>query len=220
MHEIASPHDAGTRVSDRAKRPNAVPEALVTSHAMAHATILEELLADQIQSDEVANSRATCLVGECVDDCHAVLQGRVLVRFGGPGVAEREVWVPTLKGLPVRLADRVLLVRPDNGEEWIVTGVVDGFARRPVMAKQDVALLELKLDESVKVVSSEGHALVEISRGEAGPVVRVLQPDVNLEFAGKLAIKATSVEFEATQGTVTVKASDDVVIRGEVVHLN
>ncbi len=142
------------------------------------------------------------------------------VRLADVGGPARELWVPALQGLPVRVADRVLLMRPGNSDEWIVTGVVDGFARRPEVARSDAARLELRLDEAIRVVSSEGHELLEISRGQAGPVVRVLGPDVAVELAGKLAIKAASVELEATSGPVTLKASDDVVLKGEVVRLN
>lgn len=167
-----------------------------------------------------ASAATTTLLGECIDDRHPALQGRVLVRLAEFGAPEREVWVPTLQGLPVRVADRVLLVRPANGEEWIVTGVVDGFARRPEVAKRNVAQLALRPDEAIQVVSSEGHALVEISRGQSGSVVRVLEPDVVVEFAGKLAVKAAAIEFVATRGPVTVTASDDVVLKGEAVRLN
>lgn len=180
-------------------------------------SILEDLL-DQPGAHAGAAASATCLIGECIDDRHPSLRGRVLVRIRGAG--ERDVWVPTLLNTPVRRADRVLLMRPANGDEWIVTGVVDGFARRPEVAKQEAARVELRPDETVQVVASEGQPLLELSRGQAGPVVRLLDPDVRLELAGKLAIKAAEIQLEATAGPVALTASDDVVVKGEVVRLN
>jgi hypothetical protein len=122
----------------------------------------------------------------------------------------------------------VLLIRPDNsaawgeevGDQWIVTGVVDGFAKRPELDKREVARIELQPDESVRVVSREGQALLELAHDQHGPIVRLLEPDVRVELAGKLAIKAEQIELEATQGEVSIKASADVVVRGEVVRLN
>jgi hypothetical protein len=161
----------------------------------------------------------TCLIGECIDARHPTLQGRIRVKFSAAG-HEHERWLPTLQGLPVRVADRVLMLQPGNSEEWIVTGVVDGFATRPRPELSERARIELSRDEAVNVVSSEGKPLVEISQSEAGPVVRVLEPDVQVEFAGKLSLRAKDIELEATQGEVSVKANADVVVRGETIRLN
>ncbi|WP_106088922.1 hypothetical protein [Enhygromyxa salina] len=198
----------------------------ITEQASADAT-LEELLERPVARREPpAAQRSTCLVGECVDDRHPSLQGRIRVRLSDPDPRER--WVPRLQGLAVRVGDRVLMIRPDNsaawgeetGDEWIVTGVVDGFAKRPRVEKQAAANIELQPDEAVRVVSREGQALLELSHDQDGPVVRLLEPDVRVELAGKLAIKANQIELEAEQGEVSIKASADVVVRGEVVRLN
>jgi hypothetical protein len=69
-------------------------------------------------------------------------------------------------------------------------------------------------------VSSEGTRLIEISQSEAGPVVRVLEPDVQVEFAGKLSLRARDIKLEATQGEVSLEATADVVVRGETIRLN
>lgn len=166
-----------------------------------------------------ASEEPTCLLGECVDARHPSLQGRILVKFEISG-QEHQRWVPTLQGLPVRVADRVLMLRPGNSREWVVTGVVDGFATRPRPEPSERARIELQRDEAVNVVSSEGTPLIEISQGQAGPIVRVLEPDVQVEFAGKLSLRAKDIELEATQGEVAVKASADVVVRGETIQLN
>jgi hypothetical protein len=185
----------------------------------AEHTTLADLLEHPLTRNVADDAMPACLIGECIDAQHPSLQGRIRVKFMAQG-HELERWVPKLRGLPVRVADRVLMLRPGNSQEWIVTGVVDGFATRPQPELSERARIELQRDEAVNVVSSEGTKLVEISQGQAGPVVRVLEPDVQVEFAGKLSLRAQDIELEATRGEVAVKASADVVVRGETIKLN
>lgn len=206
-------------------------EAQTVTEPGASETTLEQLLDTPVARRETPLARGpACLIGECIDDRHPHLQGRVRVRFADAADGTpRERWMPRLQGLAVRVGDRVLMLRPDNASwgddaEWVVTGVLDGFARRPQVDKQEAARIELQPDESLRVVSREGQALVELSydrNGDrCGPIVRLLEPDVRVELAGKLAIKAEQVELEAVQGEVAIKASADVVLRGEVIRLN
>ena len=69
-------------------------------------------------------------MGECVDDRHPTLQGRVRVRWTDATGGPRDRWVPTLQGVAVREGDRVLLVTMAHEDEPVVTGVIDGFAAR------------------------------------------------------------------------------------------
>ena len=181
---------------------------------------LAELLDTPISPVGAATEqRETCLLGVCIDAQHPTLSGRVRVRLTVRG-QEQELWVPTLQALPVRVGDHLMMLRPANALEWVVTGVIDGLAERPRPPKSEAARVELQRDEALKVVSSEGEQLVEISQGEAGPVVRVLEPDVRVEFAGKLALAAQDIALEATKGEVKLEASADVVLRGETINLN
>ncbi|PRQ02510.1 hypothetical protein ENSA5_21550 [Enhygromyxa salina] len=208
-------------MSERSHDDDAEVEASEGPATPAEGATLAELLEAPVSRGEQhgSSSEPANLVGECIEAKHPTLQGRVRVRFAIRG-QDHERWVPTLQGLPVRVADRVLMVRPDNLAEWIVTGVVDGFATRPRHDKQEAARVELQRDEAVNVISSQGQPLVEISQGQGGPVVRVLEPDVRVEFAGKLAFAAEDIEFEATKGEVALKASADVVVKGETIRLN
>jgi hypothetical protein len=182
-------------------------------------TTLADLLDRPVSRSTPDQAAPTCLIGECIDAQHPELQGRVRVKFTAAG-HEHERWVPKLQGLPVRVADRVLMMQPGNAQEWIVTGVVDGFATRPRPELGERARIELQRDEAINVFSSEGKPLVEISQSDAGPVVRLLEPDIQVEFAGKLSLRAQDIELEATKGEVAVKASADVVLRGETIRLN
>ncbi len=158
------------------------------------------------------------VVADCLDTAHPTLAGRVLARWND-GAGAHEAWLPVLRSVAPREGDRLLVARPANWSEPIVVGVVDGFARRPELVKP-AATLSLRADEVVRIADDHGAALVEIAQGEGGPVVRLLQPDVNLELAGELRISAKSVELVARAGEARISASDDVVVRGENVQLN
>lgn len=160
------------------------------------------------------------LVGEVVDARHPSLRGRVRVRWQDLEGQTFEKWLPTLQGLPVRVHDRVLMLRASNWPEYVVNGVLDGFARRPEVERGTAAQLEMKRDEAVRITSAEGEPLVEVFQDESGPVVRFLSEDVNLDIQGKMRISAKSIELEATEGQARIKASDDVVVKGETIHLN
>lgn len=188
------------------------------------ASPLEEML-EQAESPAAepllrAPGITTSLVGEVVDDRHPSLRGRIRVRWSDLEGQIFEKWLPALQGLPVRISDRVLLTQPSNWPEYVVTGVLDGFARRPEVEREEKAALELKRDEALRVRSQSGEDLLEVFEDENGPVVRLLTGDVDLEIKGKMRLRAESIELEATRGAARVTASDDVIVKGETVHLN
>ena len=160
------------------------------------------------------------LVGEVVDTEHPSLRGRVRVRWKDLEGQIFERWLPTLHGLPVRVADRVLMTQASNFTEHIVLGVLDGFARRPEPTRETGATLELKRDEALRVLNQAGEELLEVFEDESGPVVRLLQDGVNIDLPGELRLSAKSIELVAKRGPATITASDDVVVQGEAIHLN
>ncbi|HLA63415.1 MAG TPA: hypothetical protein VK610_03250 [Rhodothermales bacterium] len=207
---------AAPRPHPPASRPAAEPH-----EADARAALLDQLAAVPITpaTPRTGVAPGGVVVGECVDAAHPTLRGRVRVRWEtSQGVAER--WVPTLQNLPVRVADRVLLVHPGNHDEPVVVGVLDGFARRPEPERAETARFTLQRDEAVRVEGADGQPLVELFQSDAGPVVRLLQADVNVELPGALRISAEQIALRARAGTVEIEASDDVNVRGEVVNLN
>ncbi|MCA9607956.1 MAG: hypothetical protein KC619_20240 [Myxococcales bacterium] len=163
---------------------------------------------------------ATCLVGEIVDDRHPSLRGRVRVRWTDLEGQLFEKWLPTFQGLPVRVGDRVFLMQPANWPEMVVTGVLDGFARRPEVERDEKASLELKRDEALRIRSQSGEDLLEVFEEASGPVVRLLTGDVDLDIPGTMRVRADAITLEARKGQARIEASDDVVVRGETVHLN
>lgn len=61
---------------------------------------------------------------------------------------------------------------------------------------------------------------MEVRATEAGPAVRLMSKDVTMESAGALRLSGESVEIVARQGGVDVRATDDVKLNGEQIHLN
>lgn len=185
-----------------------------------------EVLTSLLRSAPFAPHRARevqplggCLIGVCTEDRHATLVGRVRVQWNTAHGAF-DCWLPTLRNLPVRCADQVLLLQPDNGAEAVVVGVLDGFTRRDTPPDRVAARLELQADEVVRLEDTRGRPILELRAGESGPIVRLVSEGVSLEVDGKLAFRADSIRMEARQGTLELEASDDVTIKGEVVHLN
>jgi len=160
-----------------------------------------------------------CVMGECIDDRHPTLMGRVLVRWTAPtGTMER--WLPTLQALPIRVTDRVLMLRPEGSPEFVVTGVIDGFAHREPPQRTPAGTLEMKRDEVVQLVGVDGKPLLEVHDSGEGPVLTLMRDDVELAVPGRLRLTGERVEVNATQGDVDIHASDDVLVRGEMVKLN
>lgn len=168
--------------------------------------------------DDRGGATAT-MVGECVDERHPTLVGRVQVRVRARGGSELW-WVATLRGLAVREGDRVLIVQPANWDEPIVTGVIDGFSRRQRPSREHAATLDLRPDEAVCIRSSRGEGLIELTSTERGAEIRLMQPDVALEIDGKLEIGAKQITLRAREGEARIEASDDVIVDGETIHLN
>lgn len=201
------------------------------SEARAQGVGLDELVEATSSLDPGSAARAVLpavagligdalLVGECVDATHPTLRGRVRVRVEDTTGEVTEGWLPTLYRLPVRVADRVLVARPGNWDEAVVIGVLDGFARRPEMPLREGASLELATDECLRIRSEDGTDLVEVRQEEEGPVVRLLEPGVDVEVPGSFRVRADRIRLEARKGPVEVEATDDVIVRGEIIRLN
>lgn len=182
-------------------------------------SLIEQII-EQASGESKIQNEIQPLVGECVDERHPTLSGRVLLRWKSGDQLLVEKWVPCLQGVTVRKGDRVLVQKITNWPEPIVIGVVDGFANRPDHLHRSGPSISLKGDESLRIDSQEGQPLVEIFQEEQGPVVRLLSADVNLDLAGHLKINAESIEFAAHTGDVKITASDDVTVKGEMINLN
>lgn len=185
-------------------------------------TLLETLLADWTETSEAAAVEPTSPTGaqvaEVVDERHPSLLGRVRVAWS-EGAQRRQRWVPCLRGLAARTGDRVLLQHPRGAREPVVVGVIDGFEERPAPRLSGPSL-ELQADEGLTVYGHRGRPLLQVREGAHGPLVRLLRADVGLEVDGAFSLTARSIQLSATGGDARVEARDDVVVRGELIHLN
>jgi hypothetical protein len=196
--------------------PQPTPQAAA---APAEHSLLDQLLPETVAAP-AARPTPEALVGECLDNHHPTLTGRALVRYAGADGQTVERWLPTLYGITVRAADRVLLQQPANWPEPLIVGVVDGFALRPERPYLPGPSVVLQKDETLRVTAPDGTPLVEIRQDEKGPVVRLLAEQTNLDLPGSLRIAAESIELDAKQGGMTLKAADDVTVQGEMIQLN
>lgn len=155
-------------------------------------------------------------IGRCVATEHPSLPGRVRVQVG----EETPRWMPTMRGLRVRAHDRVLVTQPQNWPEPVVVGVVDGLL--PTDARSTpVAELQLAPNESLRIVNARREAILELSTDDDGrPQLALVHPDLELSTPGELRLSASTVSIHASRGDVCVDANHDVVVTGEVVHLN
>ncbi len=196
------------------------PQTVLEPPAEAEPNTLDTLLDEHQARPEVPRGAPGCSMGRIVDDRHPTLGGRVLVRWKDAAGATHERWLLTLQGLPVRTEDRVLMLHPEGSEEPVVTGVLDGFARRPESERSDAARIELRRDEAVRIVGATGDPLLEIHEGESGPVLTVLHEDLEIAAPGRVRIRGKQVQLEAQEGPVEIEASDEVALRGELIKLN
>ena len=160
------------------------------------------------------------VVATCTEQRHPTLTGRIRARCEDAHGRVVESWVATLSGLSVRVSDRVLVLKLPEELDPIAVGVVDGFSRRPETPKLIAQVIEMKRDETLQVQAENGQPLLQITRNEQGPMIRLLQADTQVELPGKLCIAAGAIELRARAGTVRIDASDDVKIVGEAIHLN
>lgn len=156
-------------------------------------------------------------VFEVIEAEHPILHGRVACALTA---GETPTWLPTLSHLSIRKGDRVLVSQPENFAESVVIGVIDGFAPRARPLAERGATLMLKPDEALVIETSTGAPLVEIRRDASGARVRVLARDLAMETEGRLTLSAETIAIESRAGNVEIRSSDDVVVEGEIIHLN
>lgn len=69
----------------------------------------------------------------------------------------------------------------------------------------------LSESESITVVTSDGRPLLEITCSPKGPCIRLAEDNLQLHCPGTLDLVAKSI---------TMRAAEDVVVRGQTIRLN
>jgi len=181
---------------------------------------LDHLWAGAAKGMQPPTGRAAALVGECINDRHPVVKGKSLIAYPNRDGLPQEKWLACLQGLTVREKDRVILMRPTNWPEPVIVGVLCGVGDEPPPPRRSGPMVRIEENQTVAISGPDGQPLVEISQGESGPVIHLLEPDVEIQTPGKLRIAARSIELKARQGDLSIEANGDVSIRGDMVRLN
>jgi hypothetical protein len=183
---------------------------------------LDALLAEPAARASANTGEATGpLVGEIVDTHQPHLPGRVFVRWAIDATETREAWLHCTTQVIARRSDRVLLVRPANFGEWIVTAVLTREPASVVPQTGEVASrVVLDANEALRIDASDGTPLVEIQSSNHGPVLRVLSHDLELAVAGRLRLSADTIECISGQGGTDLRSDGELVMRSPRIRLN
>lgn len=169
-----------------------------------------------------APTAACSFIGEVIDTHHPDLRGLIFVRWMNENGESSERWLKRVRGPMPRKGDRVLLEQPLNWPEKIITAVLDDPAcGEPVVENADVGqTLELQPNQCVRITDAHHNPIVELYSSSQGPVVRLMNENVNLEIPGKLRFQAATIELEAGRGGVDIRTDADTVVRSRFIRLN
>lgn len=183
-------------------------------------SLLEELLESPQRGMGEQAAAMPPLLGMCIDEDHPAMCGRAKIAWQLPDGTGHEAWLARIHSVTVRKGDRVIVQQLANHSEPVIMGVLDGLAPRRMAEKVPGPTIPLKQDESLRVRADDGTELMEVYQGEDGPVLRILNPDMDLELPGKLRIRAKSITLAAKEGAIELDASGNVVVKGEDISLN
>lgn len=170
-------------------------------------------------------AESATLIGEVTDTHHPDAIRRIRVRWGMPDGNVCERWLECIEGLKAHIGDRVVLQAPVNWPEYLICGV---FRRAgcgdPIDPVESVAApaiaLSLEPNKCVQVSDADGQPLLQVRASADGPVVTLLNRNVNIEVAGKLRLSAQTLEFEGGRGGIDIRTDADTVVRSRYLRLN
>lgn len=165
---------------------------------------------------------AAMLIGEVTDTHHPDAMGRIRVKWPTPRGDECERWLECVVGVKPTIGDRVVLQAPANWPEYLICGLLDRVRRdEPIRAPAEPAVaLSLERDKCVQVEDAAGRPLLRVRTSPDGPVLTLLDTDVNIEVAGKLRLSAQTLELAAGRGGVDIRTEADTVVRSRYIRLN
>ena len=177
-------------------------------------------LVSAIDADSCRIQSSPTLIGTCLDIEHPSLSNRFLIQWRDVSGKQHEAWLPCLKDIKPARHDRVLLQQPDNWFEPIISGVLDGLSGPKEPEPKPGPALTLEKHKALHVLDSDDKPILQIEQGEKGPILRLLDDDLNIEVKGRLRFSARDIELAARKGGVKIQATDDVVVKGEIIYLN
>lgn len=187
--------------------------------------VLRRLFENDAAPDPVpaikGNESAT-LIGEVTDTHHPDAMGRIRVKWSMQDGNTCERWLECVDGMKPVIGDRVLLQAPANWPEYLICGLLRraGFGEPVKPVVEPAVALALEPDKCVQVSDASGHPLLQVHASPDGPVVTLLNQNVNIEVAGKLRLSAQTLELEGGRGGVDIRTEADTVVRSRYVRLN
>lgn len=164
----------------------------------------------------------TTLIGEVTDTHHPDAMGRVRVKWPMRDANSCERWLECVEGVKPHIGDRVLLQAPSNWPEYVISGLLRrAECSEPVEPVAEAAFeLTLEADRCIQLSDASGRPLLQVRSSPDGPVVTLLNRNVNIEVAGKLRLSAQAIELEGGHGGVDIRTEADTVVRSRYVRLN
>ncbi|KER70720.1 hypothetical protein HR51_19600 [Burkholderia cepacia] len=162
------------------------------------------------------------MIGEVTDTHHPDAMGLIRVKWALLDDTTCERWLECVDGIKPRIGDRVLLQSPANWPEYLIAGLLTrkghGEPVEPVI--EPAMALSLEADQCVQIADASGCPLLQVRASPDGPVVTLLNRNVNIEVAGKLRLSAQTLELEGGRGGVDIRTEADTVVRSRYVRLN
>lgn len=165
---------------------------------------------------------SSTMIGEVTDTHHPDAMGLIRVKWVLRDDTTCERWLECVDGVKPRIGDRVLLQSPANWPEYLIAGLLmrkgHGDPVQPVV--EPAMALSLEAGKCVQIADASGCPLLQVRASHDGPVVTLLNRNVNIEVAGKLRLSAQSLELEGGRGGVDIRTEADTVVRSRYVRLN
>jgi len=134
-----------------------------------------------------------CLVGDVLGTISPEYPGRALIRWRTLDGLLNERWLPTVSGLTLNQGDLVLLHRPGNWHEWLVSHCVVGGTES---ASQQETKVEVQVDK--KRLELEAQDEIVLRCGKAS---------ITLRRNGRVVIRGAYLESRS-DGTNRIKGGN------------
>ncbi|WP_322074523.1 hypothetical protein [Burkholderia cepacia] len=186
---------------------------------------LRRLFANDATPDRTPSAErreSSTLIGEVTDTHHPDAMGLIRVKWSEQDGKTCERWLECVDGVKPRIGDRVLLQSPVNWPEPLIAGLLTrkghGEPVKPVV--EPAVAISLEADKCVQITDAAGTPLLQVRASPDGPVVTLLNRNVNVEVAGKLRLSAQTLELDGGRGGVDIRTEADTVVRSRYVRLN
>lgn len=201
-----------------------MPETIVHTVAELEAMIESHGVSRQPPMPATADS----VVGEIVDTHHPHRPGRVCVRWRDVDAVEHEHWLVYNAGIKPAKGRLVVLSRPSNWREWLVTSMLtQGPASEasPSQASEasqpgaSAPVLRLEECDALRVETAQGKLMFELAQEGEQPVLRVGQ-DLTIALDGTFRVEAGRVEVRSGPQGTDLRSEGPTLIRGTQVRVN